>query len=88
MLADARGGAADGRALAVEGEGERDDVVVVAGQALDDAEGLGLRLRDRLGQGVDGAARDAARFQQVDPLALGAREEDRLQQLELSILDQ
>src|SRR5215470_3442338 len=70
--------AADARARAVEGQGQRYQLVVVSRHGLDHADGLRLRLRHGLRQRVDRTAGHARRLEEIDPLAFGAREQEAL----------
>src|SRR5215510_7326285 len=70
--------AADARARAVEGQGQRYQLVVISRHGLDHADGLRLRLRHCLWQRVDRTAGHARRLQEIDPLPFGAREQDAL----------
>src|SRR5215472_5723196 len=78
MLARRGWRAADARARAVEGQGQRYQLVVVSRHGLDHADGLRLRLRHCLRQRVDRTAGHARRLEEIDPLAFGAREQDAL----------
>src|SRR5215831_11232073 len=78
VLARLRRRATDAGADAVEGQGQRHQLVVVARHGLDHADGLRLRLRHRLRQRVDGTAGHAGHLEAIDPLALRARQQDAL----------
>src|SRR5215470_8656330 len=67
---------------AVEGDGQRHEIVAELGHTLKHAEGFHLRLGKHLAQILDGRAGDAGLLERVDPLALRARGKHALDQLD------
>src|SRR5215468_3070541 len=78
VLAGLGRGASDPGAPAVKGQGQRDQLVLVAWHGLQHADRRRLGQRHGLGQRVDGRAGHAGLLEEIDPLALRAGPEDAL----------
>src|SRR5215468_8616847 len=65
--------AADWRTPAIEGDGQRHEIVAELGHTLKHTQGFHLRLSKHLAQVLDGRAGDASLLERVDPLSLCTR---------------